>query len=237
MGSTGKLETHAGGREIHVVPFLQVDPNCSGIFFEGPDPIPRQINPRRFLTAGDLNRIRRSFPTSSGIVVLMAGQAIILYRTQSDVNAAWRFPPILSIGGLGLQHSLDTREPSVAEVDSGSVVFNPDPSANQACAIGIKIKTPGGAQAITTVTHGFVRPNRALRNLKLTVYSWYSRFKNALSKFTSMRYPAMPAFITTKRSPLTNSPMGKEVFLLETNEQVCLSAVTSNLARSILTPC
>ena len=109
---------------------------------------------------------------------------------------------------------MDNREPSGTTIHSGQAVTNRHTALASTCAMGLKVKLPDGTEGITTVTHGFVKLNGSMRNLKLGLFEWYTRIKKALSSF---RYPCrlpFPTYIATKTSLLTNNPLGKEVFLL-----------------------
>lgn len=233
---TGNLGIEAAGRTIQIIPLLKIDPVCSSIFLSAPDPIPRTINPRKFLTGNQLRRVRDCFPTSSGVMMFVSGYIVLLYETESDMNRAWTYPPICTIGGLTVQHSIDNRKPSVVTAESGVVIRDSDPASNMACIIGLKLKLRDGTEGITTVTHGFVRQNRSLLSLKLPLYGWYSRLTEALSTFSGIRQPPVPAFIkaSSTASLLSNSPMGKEASLVETNENLKVShSISLILARPV----
>jgi len=90
--------------------------------------------------------------------------------------------------------------------------------------MGLKIKLPNGTEGITTVTHGFVRTNQSAVNLKLGIFELYTRLKKALSSF-HYYCPKLPYINTTTRSLLTNNPLGKDVFLLDSMEHVYLPNV------------
>lgn len=79
--------THAGGREIQIVPRLE-RPNPMRYLYARPDLVGRRINPRRMLTAHDLTAIRTIFPTSVGVRILIAGRAIVLFDSKTSKYAS-----------------------------------------------------------------------------------------------------------------------------------------------------
>jgi hypothetical protein len=87
------------------------------------------------------------------------------------------------------------------------------------------MKLPNGIEGITTVTHEFVRTNQSAK----IRYSnnTYTTFE--LSLLLNLLYcqsaPNSHRYITTTSSFLTNDPLGEDVFLFETMEQVYLSNV------------
>jgi hypothetical protein len=195
------LATHVGGREIHIIPFhelgpISFNPSCR------PDPIQRRINPRKMLTETDLDKIRAHFPTSSGIQILLSGYAVLLYEDAAEMKESWNSGIVDSIGGLPLQHAIDSRQPSVTYLHPGQTITDRTTSPPSMCAMGLKIKLPNGMEGITTVTHGFVRGNQSAVNLKLGIFEWYTRLKKALSSF-HYYCPKLPYVITTTRSFLT----------------------------------
>jgi hypothetical protein len=84
------LDTHAGGREIHLYPICQ-RPQFTHLY-EGrgiPDPIARAINPRRFLSQDDLNTLREIFPSAVGARVFISGFIIVLFNSRRDIETSW----------------------------------------------------------------------------------------------------------------------------------------------------
>ncbi|KAK2771970.1 hypothetical protein FQN53_004829 [Emmonsiellopsis sp. PD_33] len=92
-------DTHAAGREIHVLPYFEIQPpSVTTPFYESP--ITRRINCRRFLRPDDVEIIRKFFPDSIGIRILMTGYAVVLFRTFDAMKEAWSTKVIGELGGL-----------------------------------------------------------------------------------------------------------------------------------------
>ena len=70
------IGTHAGDREIHVEPYFESHKFTRFLS----DPLGRDINTRRILTADDLNRIRNISPMAVAIQILLScGYAMVLF--------------------------------------------------------------------------------------------------------------------------------------------------------------
>jgi hypothetical protein len=83
-----KSDTHAGGREIHIIPTQSISPTTW--FVRGvPDMIPRNINPRQFLSSNDLEVLRAQYPTAIGARVLISGFLVLLYKSRDQIRKAW----------------------------------------------------------------------------------------------------------------------------------------------------
>ncbi|KAL4916316.1 hypothetical protein BDW62DRAFT_218808 [Aspergillus aurantiobrunneus] len=84
---------HAGGRPIHYFPHDYLDYVLREILTpRSPDKFnmhfDRFINPRRSLTATDLDSLRELFPKSTGVEVLVAGFLVVLFEDITDVQDA-----------------------------------------------------------------------------------------------------------------------------------------------------
>jgi hypothetical protein len=153
--TTNILDTHAGGREIHVKP-LYINPVFPDYISQGIyDPINRELNPRRFLTAGDLNNIRNLYTQVVGARVLICGIVVLLFKSLYDMRLAWNTGIVESIGSLKVLYDVAEHTETRAEHWSYAVSGNPD-NFNCSVCLGLRLKLPNGQEAITTVTHGFV---------------------------------------------------------------------------------
>jgi hypothetical protein len=93
-------DTHAAGREIHIVTPYYHSPDPSKSIIPRLCKIPRLIYPRRMLTVDDISILRNYYPTSIGIRILIAGFAIFLFRNKMDMETAWKSGWPDDIGGL-----------------------------------------------------------------------------------------------------------------------------------------
>lgn len=89
-------DTHAGSREIHLLPESHTPPPHLP-FRE--DPIARLINCRRLLNNGDLRIIRGYFPGSSGVWILVCGFVYILFPSEHNLKKCLAKGVAPSIGG------------------------------------------------------------------------------------------------------------------------------------------
>jgi len=213
------LDTHAGGREIHIMPRYMI-PDLTGYYaraFE--DPIGRELNPRRFLTARDLNHIRNLFPHATGVRVLICGIVIILFRTGSDMRLTWERGGPDTIGLLNVGYDIAEHIQTRAEHWSYAVSEHPDDLSCSVC-LGLRLKLANGQEAITTATHGFVELETSKNRMVLCFADWYIRLKNILSRFLSIPTETDVLGMATPRELAGNSPLGKAVWLSGTNRRV-----------------
>lgn len=203
--------THAGGREIHIKPnFFTPHPLRNLIPSEVM--IHRLIYPRRMLTTSDISAILEALPTSVGVRIFISGLAVVLFKNKGEMIEAMNKPCPSDLGGLQVGYDVINIEPSAETAQSGHSVANLPDSFNCRGNLGLKIRLPDGADAITTVTHGFVKlpnPPRAL----FRVADWLLSAKRTLSKFKSPKDTGVaPGDVEMRKKP-TMSPLGKEVYL------------------------
>lgn len=205
--------THAGGREIHVVPGMQ-HPNPQIYKQNLQDRIGRRVNPRRMLTAHDINAIRAMYPNSVGIRILIAGWAVVLFASKNEMIVAWRQGIPDKIGGLYVGYDINEVNPTTATKRAGFAVSGTRDSFDSVGALGVRLKMRNGLEAITTVTHGFVnRPGRA--RILYRAADWFLRTKEAITRYRTIKpSKTFPAQVTG------NSPLGKEVWLAGTDQRV-----------------
>lgn len=211
--------THAGGREIQIVPRLE-RPNPMRNLYARLDLIGRRINPRRMLTPPDLTAIRIMFPTSVGIRILIAGRAIVLFDSNASKYASWKEGLAYGIGKLYVDYDVLDHHPTTATTLIGSAVAEKPEKWIAQAAIGLRLKLANGTEAITTVTHGFVEL-AGWNPMFLRVADWILKAKEALSNFRPWkRTVTQQAEITMKGIATGNSPLGREIWLAGSNQRV-----------------
>lgn len=204
--------THAGGRAIHVQPnFFTPDPLRNLIPSEVM--ILRSIYPRRMLTFSDISAIREALPTSVGIRIFISGLAVVLYKNKTDMIAALNRPCPSYIGDLNVGYDILRIEPSAETTKTGHSVANSPNSFESRGNLGLRIQLADGVNAVTTVTHGFVKLPRPPRAFSRAA-DWLVSAKQALSKFKSPRDTGVIPSDVEMREKRTMSPVGKEVFLV-----------------------
>lgn len=115
--------THVGDREVHSVPAYEVPqyfPGSVSIDIDTHDPIRRVINPRRALTADDLNIIRMYLPSATGIRILIVGLAIVFYRNKKEMMDDWMRGTPSYIGGLAVGYIIDDFGASAMRLSSSN---------------------------------------------------------------------------------------------------------------------
>lgn len=214
----------AGGLEIHLFPAgypltERLIPTAVAQSMLAQTLVEGQINPRKFLTAQDLDSLRILFPKSIGAQLLIAGFLRVLFNSGTDAEQARNLGCPSELGGLFVL--LDTAKFSVTaqNVHSGAAVS--DREAKPVGCLGLKLELPGGKKVLTTVTHAYVR-NPALPAVFMRVADWVVQAKNALYR---VLYPHWEQNTRTNHLPRqsqSNNPKGKDILRFKTNTKVFL---------------
>lgn len=208
-------DTHAGGREIHIHPEYLL-PQLSKVYSGSrPDPLRRRINPRRFLTASDLELLRRFFPAAVGARVLISGFIIVLFQTRKDIEASWLEGCVPSFGLLRLGYGIAVHYPTVAVADSGNAVAGSPEKNESVTSLGLKLRFADDSQGIAVATHGFVDLRTAQGNIAHKEKSWLAKTKSTFSKATAMKVKER-----VKMGAAVDSPLGKSVWFVQEPKEV-----------------
>lgn len=234
-------EVNAGGRDIHPHPadHLELMPNGRILTPRSPwkeEFLFRQgINPRKLLSNEQLDAIRELFPTAVGARVLVAGFIVILFQTLSEIRDVYKRDWVMDIGGLRVIYDIPQIEVTADSVESGMQVSEKPESIHGAGCLGLKLRLVDGTEAITTVTHGFVRNPQPHRCVQVFV-DWVLGAKNAIA---SLRRPPQPLEIpavAVSKGGHAYSSIGKEIWLVPVAKRVsiiCYPFVSiSDLCRS-----
>lgn len=117
---------------------------------------------------------------------------------------------------------------SASTLASGFEVSTSPDSPLCAGCLGLRLRFADGREAITTVTHGFVKLP-GLMSVSQRLHDFFSTAKRAIKRFTTLYSIAeAPAIGFTRDSPLENSPVGKEVWLSFGNYHVSVSISLAN---------
>ncbi|CAG8908594.1 unnamed protein product [Penicillium egyptiacum] len=228
--------THAAGREIHVLPKHFVPPlSLAGV------PVRyttiKTIDPRTFLPPQHIKSIRDAFPGSVGAQVLLTGWLLVVFPEKKSLEACWAKGAPDEVGGLRVGYILASLHGTAEIVESGRGVSDMPGDFDQQAALGLRLRLPGGLEAITTVTHAFVRlADPRMSNRRKRLMDHILAAKEFLKR---MRPPPRQApqagIIHSKR--FANSPLDKEVWLGGTN--TCIGTITvtyDRLSRHRLIP-
>lgn len=210
-------DTHAGGREIHIHPEYLL-PQLSQVYRGSrQDPLRRRINPRRFLTASDLELLRRFFPAAIGARVLISGFIIVLFRNRKDIEASWLEGCVPSFGLLRLGYGIAVHYPTVAVADSGNAVAGSPEKSESVTSLGLKLRFADESQGIAVATHGFVNQKTAQGNIARKERSWLAKTKSTFSKATALKVKER-----VKMGAVVDSPLGKGVWFVQEPKEVRL---------------
>lgn len=213
----------AGGLDIHLFPAgypmtQMIIPTSAVRTVLAQSLVRGQINPRKFLTAQDLESLRILFPRAIGAQLLMAGFLRILFRNSADVESSNKLGYLGEVGGLAVL--LDTAEFSATaqNIESGTALIGPE--AKPIGCLGLKLKLPGESRTvITAVTHAFVR-TPVLPAVVMRVADWVVRAKKAICKFWNPHLDKDSRF--SDYGTLSNTPVGKEITLMKTDSKVLI---------------
>ena len=146
-------DTHAGGREIRLLPESQTPP--PNLPFRE-NLIARLINWRRPLSNKDLRIIRDYFPGSSGVWILICGFLYFLFPNEYDLKNCLAKGVVPSIGGQRARYLVPEYR-TTATVQSGRALSNkPEDFGTNGCP-GLRLRLQSEQEVITTTTHAFVR--------------------------------------------------------------------------------
>lgn len=127
----------------------------------------------------------------------------------------------MEVGGLRTVYDEYRLEPSADTVTSGMEVCEKPGSLHGQGCLGLRIRMTDGKEALTTVTHGFVKnPQRSRMTMmfgELTL-----RAKSALLHFCLPPPQSDTCASGVVRSSNKNSPIGKDVWLVTEKRVVSL---------------
>jgi hypothetical protein len=239
----------AGGRDIHPYPvdhenLLHFGTTLiPGSQWKADYLFPTAINPRKLLTPAQLDGLRELFPNSIGARVLITGFLVILLPSLSDIEKAHGYDWVMVVGGLRTIYDVLVTEATADTVTSGmEVADSPNSingntvtsgmevsdspnSINGTGCLGIKLCMTNGTEAITTVTHGFVKKPCPFRFTRIFhhLISNLKAVKAAIRRFRRPPQPCEVPAVGTSRGSLSNSPIGKVVWLAAENRRVSTS--------------
>ncbi|CAG7990198.1 unnamed protein product [Penicillium nalgiovense] len=211
-------DTKAGGREVHPFPEDRKDLYPWGRVLTPRSPLKEEylfkegINPRKLLSPDQLERLRELFPAAIGTRVLVAGFLVMLFRSLSDIQDIYKTDWIMEVGGLRTIYDVPRVTISADTVASGMEVSETPESPNGSGCLGLRLRMPDGKEAITTVTHGFVRNPRASRVVSM-FSDWILWTKSALQRFLRQSPLSDTCALGVVENSQTNSPIDKEVWL------------------------
>jgi hypothetical protein len=125
----------------------------------------------------------------------------------------------MEVGGLRTIYDVPRVKVSADTIISGMEVSETLESLNGSGCLGLRLRMPDGKEAITTVTHGFVRNPRPSRVVSM-FSDWILWTKSALRRFLRQPPPSDTCALGVVRNSQTNSPIGKEVWLATEKKRV-----------------
>ncbi|KAJ5941294.1 hypothetical protein N7516_001462 [Penicillium verrucosum] len=184
----------------------------------------RYINPRRFLTPADLNRLRELFPEAVGVEVLIAGFLIVLFESEQHTQDAYREVWPLELAGLRVFFHTTRYSLTTTPIQSGLSV-SADPNGehhSRAGCLGLKLQLRNGSMAITTVTHGFVQcPGVSMpANIFNVFQTIVDKAKRRLRRYLPAKVGEDDGAFVMPNEVLTNDPVGKQVWLASSRKQI-----------------
>ncbi|KAJ5485572.1 hypothetical protein N7539_005560 [Penicillium diatomitis] len=182
------------------------------------------INPRKFLSHDQLDALREIFPKAVGARVHAAGYLVMLFTSLSDIQHMYLNDWVMVVGGLRVMYDLLEIDITSDTVASGMPVSgSPDAIHGDGC-LGLRIKLQDGTEGITTVTHGFVKQPDQSRMLPF--FDWICKKKDSLRRLLSLPTRADTPASVMSRGWLSNSPIGKEVWLTAADKPTLVGTIT-----------
>jgi hypothetical protein len=179
------------------------------------------INPRKLLSPAQLDGLREIFPTAVGARVLVTGFLVVLFKSLCDIQAVYDRDWVMEVGGLRTVYDKLRLEASADTLISGTEGSEQPESFHGFGCLGLRLRMADGTEAITTITHGFVK-NPQPSCVTMMFADWFLRTKNSLSRF--LRPPPQSEACATGvvRNTQGNSPIGKEVWVSMEKKRVSL---------------
>ncbi|KAJ5193414.1 hypothetical protein N7449_009556 [Penicillium cf. viridicatum] len=215
--------THAAGREIHVLPKQCLPPiSPLGVPVRGV-PI-KTIDPQSFLQPQQVTLIREAFPGSIGAQILLTSWLLILFPEKKSLEACWDKGVPDEVGGLRVGYIIASFHATANIVESGRAVSDAPGTLVQQAALGLRLRLPGGLEAITTVTHAFVRlADSRMSKIRKRFTEHILAAKEYLKRMQPPPRQAPQAGIVYPKR-VGNSPVGKQVWLSGTD--TCIGTIT-----------
>lgn len=105
------------------------------------DPIPRNLNPREFLSSENISLQQRLFPSAVEVRVLISGFIVILFQSRSDIEKSWREDGKASeFGFLRLVYEVIEIQPTKDQIPSGKPIFPNPKDTNVSASLDLKIR-------------------------------------------------------------------------------------------------
>ncbi|KAJ5942540.1 hypothetical protein N7516_002708 [Penicillium verrucosum] len=217
--------THVAGREIHVLP-KQLIPPVSFQMVPTRYTTIKTIDPRTFLPPEHIKSIRDAFPGSVGAQVLLTGFLLVVFPDKKSLEACWAKGAPDEVGNLRVGYILASFYGTAEIVESGRGVTDTPGGFNPQAALGLRLRLPGGLDAITTVTHAFVRlTDPKMSNIRKRLTDHILAAKEFLKRLRPPPRQAPQAGIIHSER-VANSPLGKEVWLGGTETYIGTITVT-----------
>ncbi|KAJ5666055.1 uncharacterized protein N7477_008503 [Penicillium maclennaniae] len=218
-------DIEAGGRSLHPYPEDRLNLQPIGRVLTPRSPwkedylFKEGINPRKLLSPEKIDNLRELFPVAVGARLFVSGFLVVLFKSLHEIQAVYERDWIMEVGGLRTIYDEYRLEASADTVMSGmEVCKKPESLHGQGC-LGLRIRMTDGKEAITTVTHGFVR-NPQWSRMTMMFSDWILRSKSALSCFRRPPPQSDTCAIGVERSSNKNSPIGKEVWLATEKKRI-----------------
>ncbi|KAJ5800686.1 uncharacterized protein N7518_002754 [Penicillium psychrosexuale] len=209
-GARNINNTHAAGREIHVLPAQTLPPVTPlGLLMRYVNI--HRIDPRSFLEPQKVNLIREAFPGSIGAQILLTGWLLILFPEKKSLEACWDKGVPDEVGGLRVGYIIASFHATANIVESGRAVSSAPGTHVPQAALGLRLRLPGGQEAITTVTHAFVRlADSRMSKIRKRFTEYILTAKDYLKRMRPPPRQAPQAAIVHPKQ-VANSPLGKQI--------------------------
>ncbi|KAI3141939.1 hypothetical protein CBS147326_2026 [Penicillium roqueforti] len=148
---------------------------------------------------------------SIGAQILFTGWLLILFPEKKSLEACWDKGVPDEVGGLRVGYIIASFHATANIVESGRAVSSAPGILAQQAALGLRVRLPGGQEAITTVTHAFVRlADSRMSKIRKRFTEYILTAKDYLKRMTPPpRQTPQAAIVHPKQ--VANSPVGKQI--------------------------
>ena len=211
--------THAGGREIHIMPNYIYPPFTAPVGKTRSLPI-SQIDCRSFVSAHAVESIREAFPGAVGFQIWFSGWCILLFPNNKSMGDSWKHGTPAEIGGLRVGYGIIECNRTADRIENSISVSSRPSDYAQSAPLGLRLRMPCGTDVITTVSHAFVQLPDEMSRVKKKYTGIVLYLKSRIQESRLWRQnPIRTAMVQGQDSG--NSPLGKRVWMAGTDTQVC----------------
>lgn len=200
---------HAAGREIHALPEHSSQPIACSESYQCAIRMSDLLIPGLLYHPSISIQFDIFFSGSVGIQILLTGWLLVVFVLEE----CWKTEAPNEVGGLRVGYILASFTGTAETFEPGCTVSDKPESLAHKAAVCLRLRLPDGLEAITTVTHAFIRfVNTRMSNTRKRIMKCILTAKEFLKRMSTQALQVLSAgTVHSERS--SNSPLNKKVWL------------------------